>query len=93
MEKPKGDKTFGKRMKKLREERNKMKDDKVDVDKNNLPEQSKQEVSKSNKNVPDVTPTLIIEDSKYDGRLKVLQHAILDLSLDVEHILSQMKIL
>lgn len=90
MEKAKGDKTFGKRMKKLREERNKMKDDKVDVDMNDLTEQSKQEVSKFNKNVPDVTSTLIIEDNKHDERLKVLQHAILDLSLDVEYIMSQM---
>ena len=75
MEKPKSDKTFGERMKILREERKKMKG-KQDLE--DAPKNSENKLKNENDTLNDT-----------GEQIKVLQNAILDLSLDVEYLMTQ----
>ena len=76
MEKPKSDKTFGERMKILREERKKMK---VKKDLEDTQKNSENKLKNQNDTLNDT-----------GEQIKVLQNAILDLSLDVEYLMAQM---
>ena len=76
MEKPKGDKMFGERMKILREERKKMK---VKKDLEDTQKNSENKLKNENDTLNDT-----------GEQIKVLQNAILDLSLDVEYLMAQM---
>ena len=90
MEKPKGDKTFGERMKKLREEKKKMKEDQKNEKEIDLEKTVKKEKSKLSKKKADETPQVDDKDISNDEQIKVLNQAILDLSLDVEYLIAQM---
>ena len=90
MEKPKGDKMFGEKMKKLRAERRKMKEDQNKEKEIDLEKTVKKEKSKLSKKKADETPQVDDKDISNDEQIKVLNQAILDLSLDVEYLIAQM---
>ena len=90
MEKPKGDKMFGERMKKFRAERRRMKEDQHKEKEMDLVKTEKKEKSEPSKKKTDKTLEVDNKDKSNDERIKVLQQAILDLSLDVEYLMAHM---